>query len=161
MKSECSIVNADRLQLRVVSRMYSGPCPPMLKLKIWFNEKVVLAEGARQLLSEIIHVIQELFSYPHCAILLVDDKQQQLNVGASIGYREEVVQNFRVAIGAEGITGWVAEHKKPLYVPDVQKDSRYIEGIVNGRSEIAVPLLIGRRLIGVLDVESEELDAFT
>jgi PAS domain S-box-containing protein len=81
-------------------------------------------------------------------------------VVASSGYREESVRNFRAAIGTEGITGWVAQHKKPLYVPDVQKDPRYIEGIVNGRSEIAVPLLIGRKLIGVLDVEREEPNSF-
>jgi PAS domain S-box-containing protein len=128
---------------------------------IWFNEKTVLAEGARQLLSEIIHVTHELFNYPHCAILLVDELQRQLYVVASSGYREEVVQNLKVAIGTQGITGWVAQHKKPLYVPDVQKDPRYIEGIKNGRSEIAVPLLIGRKLIGVLDVERELPEAFT
>jgi PAS domain S-box-containing protein len=128
---------------------------------IWFNRKAVEAAGARQLLSEIIHVLQELFSYPHCAILLVDDAEKQLFVVAASGYREEVVRHFRVAIGTEGITGWVAKHKRPLYVADVQKDPRYIEGIVNGRSEIAVPLLIGKKLIGVLDVEREEPDAFT
>ena len=128
---------------------------------IWFNEKAVLAEGARQLLGEIIHVTHELFNYPHCAILLVDELQRQLYVVASSGYREEAVQNLRLTIGTQGITGWVAQHKKPLYVPDVQKDPRYIEGIVNGRSEIAVPLLIGRKLIGVLDVEKEAPDAFT
>jgi PAS domain S-box-containing protein len=128
---------------------------------IWFNEKALLAEGTKQLLCQIIHVIQELLSSPHCAILLADDLEQQLYVVASSGYREESVQNFRVAIGTAGITGWVAQHKKPLYVPDVQRDPRYIEGIVNGRSEIAVPLLIGRKLIGVLDVEREDPDSFT
>jgi PAS domain S-box-containing protein len=43
----------------------------------------------------------------------------------------------------------------------VRKDSRYIQGVVRGRSEIAVPLLIGKQLIGVLDVESPRLNAFT
>jgi len=128
---------------------------------IWFNEKAVLAEGARQLLGEIIHVTHEVFNYPHCAILLVDELQRQLYVVASSGYREEAVQNLRVTIGTQGITGWVAQHKKPLYVPDVQKDPRYIEGIENGRSEIAVPLLIGKKLIGVLDVEREQPEAFS
>jgi PAS domain S-box-containing protein len=129
-------------------------------IMIWFNEKALLAVGTKQLLSQIIHVIKELLSSPHCAILLADDLEQQLYVVASSGYREESVRNFRAAIGTEGITGWVAQHKKPLYVPDVQKDPRYIEGIVNGRSEIAVPLLIGRKLIGVLDVEREEPNSF-
>jgi PAS domain S-box-containing protein len=127
----------------------------------WFRERAVIAAGAKQLLGEIIRVIQELFNYPHCAILLADNSRQELYVVASSGYRKQVLGNFRITIGKEGITGWVAKHKKALYVPDVRKDSRYIEGIIDGRSEIAVPLLIGRELIGVLDVESENTNAFT
>jgi PAS domain S-box-containing protein len=127
----------------------------------WFKEKAVVSAGAKQLLSEIIRIIQELFDNPHCAILLPDIQQELLYVVSSTGYRKEVLRNFRIAIGREGITGWVAKHKRPLYVPDVRKDRRYIQGVIRGRSEIAVPLLIGKKLIGVLDVESQKLDAFT
>jgi two-component system NtrC family sensor kinase len=117
--------------------------------------------GAGQLLDEILRVIQELFHYPHCAILLVDETGQQLCLRASRGYRKQVLRDFRIAIGKEGITGWVAAHKKPLVVPDVLHDPRYIQGVVRGRSEVAVPLLIGKQLIGVLDVESEKPNAFS
>ncbi|MCI0420009.1 MAG: PAS domain S-box protein, partial [Acidobacteria bacterium] len=79
----------------------------------------------------------------------------------SRGYRKQVWRNFRIAIGKEGITGWVAAHRKPAVVPDVRRDPRYIQGIIHGRSEIAVPLLIGKQLIGVLDVESEKINAFS
>lgn len=117
--------------------------------------------GARRLLSEILRVIQELLNYPHCAILLVDESGKELYVEASRGYRKKVIRNFRIAIGKEGVTGWVAARKKPLIVPDVLKDPRYIQGVIRGHSEIAVPLLIGDNLIGVLDVESEKPNAFT
>ncbi|PYV43879.1 MAG: hypothetical protein DMG06_08960 [Acidobacteria bacterium] len=127
----------------------------------WFKEKVFVSSGAKQLLGEIVRVLQELFNYPHCAILLADSSQELLYVVSSSGYRKRVLHNFRITIGKEGITGWVAKHKKPLYVPDVRKDPRYIEGVAHGRSEIAVPLLIGKKLIGVLDVESQKLGAFT
>ena len=127
----------------------------------WFKEKAVVSAGAKQLLSEIIRIIQELFNHPHCAILLADSSQKLLYVVSSSGYRKQVLHNFRIAIGKEGVTGWVAKHRRPLYVPDVRKDRRYIQGVVHGRSEIAVPLLIGKRLIGVLDVESPKLNAFT
>ena len=72
-----------------------------------------------------------------------------------------MLYDFRITIGKEGVTGWVAQHKKPLYVPDVRQDPRYIQGVVRGRSEIAVTLLIGKQLIGVLDVESQKVNAFT
>jgi two-component system NtrC family sensor kinase len=105
--------------------------------------------------------LQELFNYPHAAILLVDESGQELVLVASSGYRREVERNFKILIGGEGITGWVARQKKPLYVPDVRKDPRYIRGVLRGRSEMAVPLLSGKKLIGVLDVESEQPDAFS
>lgn len=127
----------------------------------WFNEKVTMTSGSRQLLEKMIRVLQELFSYPHAAILLVDEPRKELYVMASSGYRREVLRDFRIAIGKEGITGWVAQHKKALYVPDVRQDARYIKGVIRGRSEIAVPLLIGKTLIGVLDVESEKPEAFS
>src|SRR6266850_5928865 len=127
----------------------------------WFKEKAVVSAGAKQLLSEIIRIIQELFNHPHCAILLADSSRKLLYVVSSSGYRKQVLHDFRITIGEEGVTGWVAKHKKPLYVPDVRKDPRYIQGVVRGRSEIAAPLLIGKQLIGVLDVESPRLNAFT
>jgi PAS domain S-box-containing protein len=127
----------------------------------WFKEKTVVSAGAKQLLGEIVRIIQELFSHPHCAILLADSSQKLLYVVSSSGYRKQVLHDFRITIGKEGVTGWVAQHKKPLYVPDVRQDPRYIQGVVRGRSEIAVPLLIGKQLIGVLDVESPKVNAFT
>lgn len=67
---------------------------------------------------------------------------------------------FSLKIG-EGVTGWVAEHKIPLVVPDVQKDPRYLPGLVGGRSELAVPMLKGEELIGVLNIEDPKVNAFT
>ncbi len=126
-----------------------------------FQNSAVVPAGAEKLLSEILRVIQDIFHYPHCAILLADETGQQLHLKASRGYRREVLHNFRIAVGKEGITGWVAAHRKPAMVLDVRRDPRYIEGVVHGRSEIAVPLLIGKQLIGVLDVESEKPKAFS
>lgn len=126
-----------------------------------FQNHAAIPAGAEHLLSEILRVVQDLFRYPHCAILLADETGQHLYLKASRGYRRQVLRNFCIKVGKEGITGWVAAHRKPAVVPDVRRDPRYIEGVVHGRSEIAVPLLIGRQLIGVLDVESEKPRAFS
>src|SRR5262245_47437113 len=121
----------------------------------------MLPAGAAKLLDELLRVIRDLFHYPHAAILLSDEAGKYLFLQASRGYRKQRRRDFRILIGKEGITGWVASHRKPLVVPDVRRDSRYIQGIAEGRSEIAVPLLIGKRLIGVLDVESRKVNAFS
>ncbi|MFN8009068.1 MAG: ATP-binding protein [Terriglobia bacterium] len=127
----------------------------------WFRNKSTLPPAAKQLLDEILQVIQELFNTPHCAILLADPAGKKLYLEAARGYRRRSRKDFSLTIGKQGITGWVAARRRSLYVPEVRKDPRYIEGIVGGESEIAVPLLMGRQLIGVLDIESEKPRAFT
>jgi sigma-B regulation protein RsbU (phosphoserine phosphatase) len=61
----------------------------------------------------------------------------------------------------EGLVGWAALHKEPLLVSDVSKDPRYIRLVEDVRSELVIPMLIKDRCIGVFDLESPELNAFT
>ena len=60
-----------------------------------------------------------------------------------------------------GITGWAATHRRTLRVNNVQEDPRYIEGSANTRSEMAIPLIYRSELLGVLNVESEQTNAYT
>jgi sigma-B regulation protein RsbU (phosphoserine phosphatase) len=57
--------------------------------------------------------------------------------------------------------GWAALHKEPVLVADVSQDARYINLVPDVRSELVIPMLIKDRCIGVFDLESPELDAFT
>lgn len=114
-----------------------------------------------QLLDEISRVIVGSFGYLNCAILLVEEKTNQLYVKASRGFPEDWARNLRLKIGEEGIAGWVAHTGQPLVAGDVSKDPRYIRGIEECKSEIAVPLKLKDRVIGVLDAESDQLFAFT
>jgi PAS domain S-box-containing protein len=111
-------------------------------------------------LDHMMHILRESFGYIHCAILLVDEDSNELYVKAGSGYSTKDVENLRLKVGNEGITGWVAATGRPLYVPDVQKDPRYVAGMKEVRSEIALPLKIGEKILGVLNVESTELGAF-
>jgi sigma-B regulation protein RsbU (phosphoserine phosphatase) len=61
----------------------------------------------------------------------------------------------------EGIVGHAALHKEVVLVPDVSKDPRYIQAVEDVRSELVVPLLLKDRCVGVFDLESPELDAFS
>jgi sigma-B regulation protein RsbU (phosphoserine phosphatase) len=61
----------------------------------------------------------------------------------------------------EGLVGWAAQHKEAVLVSDVSTDARYISLVEDVRSELVVPMLIKDRCIGVFDLESPELDAFT
>ena len=61
----------------------------------------------------------------------------------------------------EGLVGYAALHREPVLAPDVSKDPRYIKVVEDVRSELAVPMLLKDRCIGVFDLESPELDAFS
>lgn len=119
----------------------------------------------KELLDEILDVLLHLKSMRGviaCALLLKDPTTNTLYIEAARNYPEEVQQETRIKIGSKkGITGIVAATGEPLIVPDVKKDRRYIKGIIDGRAEIAVPLKVRGEVIGVLDVESPEPNAFT
>ena len=112
-----------------------------------------------QLLKNILQHLKETFDFLNISVLLVDEEQQTLYTHASISYSPED-NNLRLKIGKDGITGHVAESKRMYYSPDVQKDNYYVAGNNKTRSEVCFPLLIGERLIGVLDVESARVDGF-
>ncbi len=114
-----------------------------------------------QLLENILEVLQRSLGYSHCAILLPDEETGELFIKAARGYLQAVGEGLRIKIGQEeGITGWVATNRVPLNVPDVAKDDRYVGSAEEIKSEIAVPMLVGERVMGVLDVQSTEVNAF-
>jgi signal transduction histidine kinase/uncharacterized protein YigA (DUF484 family) len=111
-----------------------------------------------QVLEKVLDILHKSFGYLNCAILLVDEETGELEVKAARGYLRETVGKVRLKIG-EGIVGWVAAYKTLLNVPDVTQDSRYI-GMEKTKSEVAVPMIAGDRVIGVLDVQRSEVNAF-
>jgi phosphoserine phosphatase RsbU/P len=66
----------------------------------------------------------------------------------------------RVKLGV-GLVGYAALHKEAVLVPDVESDPRYIKVVDDARSELVIPLMLKDRCIGVFDLESPELDAFS
>lgn len=94
------------------------------------------------------------------SLLLRKDKKRYLEVAVARGAYPQEVKKIRVPIG-QGITGWVAKNREPLVVPNVLLEPRYIETPEAIYSEMAVPLTVGDKLIGVISVDSSEINAFT
>ena len=92
-------------------------------------------------------------------ILLVDKDKRMLEVKASMGYSEDIT-TMKIEVG-KGVTGWVAAHRRSLRIRDVREDSRYIETSANTRSELAIPLIYRNEILGVINVESEQTDAYS
>ena len=112
-----------------------------------------------QLLDTILTSVQDIFNLDNCAILLFDTGTGALRIEAARGYRPDMVERFQARPG-EGITGHVFENGEPLLVNDVRKWAGYVEGVQGASSEMAAPLRLEDRVIGVLDAESKTEDAF-
>ncbi|MCH2581076.1 MAG: sigma 54-interacting transcriptional regulator [Planctomycetes bacterium] len=79
---------------------------------------------------------------------------------ASRGLGQDVGDKVALRVG-EGITGWVAKHGEALGVPDVRKEDRYIMVKEHIRSELAVPMILDKRVVGVISVDSTRKDNFS
>ena len=99
------------------------------------------------------------FEDTRVAIALLDQESDTLQVIANAGFPPGV-DDAHIPMG-EGITGWVAQHGEPVLVPDVRLDPRYIELDSDTRSELCLPLATGSLVIGILNVESPQPNAFT
>ena len=114
-----------------------------------------------ELLLQAVTLVRASFDYFAVGILLVEGAELVLRASTL-----EIVQahskKFRLTIGTQGICGWVAASGRPLLVGDVRREPRYVEidGVTHTRSELAVPIRRGERVIGVLDMQSSQLDAF-
>jgi len=131
-------------------------------------EKEVLLEISRTLsarleLDDVIEVIlrslRQVVDYDAAAIYLVSDSTRELELVREIGYPEGSENAFRLQIG-QGVVGWVAKTSEAAIVPDVADDPRYVVARVETRSELAAPLIVEGRTIGVFNLESDLEDAY-
>jgi phosphoserine phosphatase RsbU/P len=111
-----------------------------------------------ELFTRIAQLTKRVIDYRTFGILLLN-ADGELEMKLAVQYGEKVAVP-RVRLG-EGLVGYAALHKEPVLVGDVSRDPRYINVVPDVRSELAIPLLIKDRCIGVVDLESPELDAFS
>jgi len=127
-----------------------------------------LAEVAREfgsildldeLLTRIVGLARRVIDYRTFGLLLLNEETGELEMKTAVRYGNNAVPQ-RIKLGT-GLVGYAALHKEPVFVPDVSSDPRYIKVVEDARSELVIPLMIKDRCIGVFDLESPELNAFT
>ena len=111
-------------------------------------------------LRRVAELVRKVIDYEIFGILLLNEKSQELYFRFSVGYSRETSERLRIKVG-EGVTGAAAQRREAVLVGDVSADSRYISVLPNVRSELAVPLIIKNRVIGVIDIESPQPNHFT
>jgi sigma-B regulation protein RsbU (phosphoserine phosphatase) len=110
------------------------------------------------LLTRTSELVRAVIHYRIFAILLLNDRTHELRMRFQIGHTPQV-ERTRIPLG-KGVVGQVALTRQPVLLNDVSSSGDYIPAAPDVRSELAVPLIAKNRLIGVMDLESEEADYF-
>lgn len=111
-------------------------------------------------LRELQQILHEEMRYPHVVIGFTDANGVMRPL-CSYGF-PNAIQERLMAVPAQGIVGWVMAHAQSLCVGDTRTDPRYYAALETTRSEMCAPILAcDGRVIGVIDVESPKVNAFT
>ncbi len=111
-------------------------------------------------LRRVAELVRKVIDYEIFAILLLNERTQELRFRFQIGYPREYADRTRIKVG-QGVTGRAAQLRQAVLVEDVTKEDGYIEAIPNVRSELAIPLIVKNRVIGVIDLEARAPGYFT
>lgn len=152
---------ADQLAVAVInSELFADTQEHLSQHRLLHHVTTAAASGTtlEEALNSAAQGLQVTLGGDRVIIMLADKERQVLTVKAFAGYSEEVGK-LEVAFG-EGITGWVAANLQPQRINDVTLDPRYMEIGSNVRSELVVPLTYRGELLGVLNVESDEVGAY-
>lgn len=132
----------------------------LLTLLMEVGEQITSTLDLEVLMVRIAELVKRVINYKVFAILLLNDKTQELRIRSSVGHPEERVRELRIKVG-KGIVGRAVQEHRSILVNDVRSEPSYIESMPSIQSELAVPLILKNRVIGVIDLEAETADFFT
>jgi GAF domain-containing protein/HAMP domain-containing protein len=136
-----------------------------IRAAVDIGNTVASLRDINELLPQITQLVSERFGFYHVGIFLISEDQQYavLRAANSPGGRRMLARHHQLKIGETGIVGYVAKQKLPRIALDVGEDASYFNNpdLPQTRSEMALPILSAGNLIGVLDVQSTQPQAFT
>ncbi len=131
------------------------------------SRQVAAIMDLEELFQQVVDRIQASFGYDHVQVFTTAADGSDVVFRASTNRQSAAWREagYRLRVGQEGIIGWVAAQQQPALVNDVSKEPRYLVArhgaLDRTRAELAVPLMVEDRVLGVLDVQSNHADAFT
>jgi GAF domain-containing protein/HAMP domain-containing protein len=154
------------LEQRVAERTADlGQRSVQLKAAAHVAREAAAIRDVELLLGETVRLISDRFGFYHAGIFLLDDPGEYavLRAASSEGGQRMLDRRHKLKIGEVGIVGWVAGSGQSRITLDVGTDAVFFDNpdLPHTRSEMALPLKVHERTIGVLDVQSTEEAAFT
>jgi serine phosphatase RsbU (regulator of sigma subunit) len=144
------------------ARLFGEAERKRLESSLLYKLSVSLAKplDLKDVLQEILTSVEKLVPYDAAALFVLDRKSQLLVSEVHRGYEPDREDKLLLKLD-EGISGWAARHKTGVISPDTSKDSRYVAAREKTRSELVAPMLSGGKVIGLFNLESDTLNAFT
>lgn len=137
-------------QLRVVSEV---------------SKQITSILDLRQLMRQVAELIHARFGYPYVHLFTVHPNRRQIHYEAGSGARSDALEGYVIDLDEpEGIIPWVARNGQTILANDVEREPRYQPSPLppaNTRSELTVPLVFSGQVLGVLDVQSDRVNAFS
>lgn len=126
---------------------------------------IALLQDLEDLLPEITRLISERFNFYHVGIFLLDDKQEYaiLRAANSEGGRRMLNRQHKLKVESSSLVGYASIQKQARIALDVGADAVFFSNpdLPETCSEMALPMLVGSRVTGVLDVQSTQPSAFS
>ena len=127
--------------------------------------EIATSENLDDLLDKSADMIRDTFGFYHAGIFLVDEKKEYAVLRSATGEAGRIMlaRNHRLKVGEVGIVGYVVSRGEPRITMDVLQDSFHFKNPIlpETRAEMAIPMLMGSEIMGALDVQSTQPNAFT
>lgn len=137
------------------------PRPDVLQALRDVSRRLVETRSLETLIWNLARSLGVDFGFPDCVIYLREGNElvQRAAHGPKSPADRNIADPIRIPFG-QGITGTCAASARSILVPDVRLDPRYIADLGGGLCELAVPIVYGDQVLGVIDTEAEEVGYF-
>jgi signal transduction histidine kinase/putative methionine-R-sulfoxide reductase with GAF domain/CheY-like chemotaxis protein len=126
-----------------------------------FSRKLSKSLNVQEVLKTAADSIQEAFGYQLVAVFQFEAEKHIFHIGYQAAFNGKMLPPEFTVPEDRGLLGMTVNFRKTIYSPDVHSDTNYILAVPDVRSEVCIPIIVGEKVIGVLDVESLRLDDFT
>jgi len=151
MQLKSIIDNIDKMEINELKKRIVN-----LTLAYQISQELLSTNELEKLLAVLLDRVSSVLRVEIGSLMLVDKMQKELRIKAAKGLKEEIIRQTKVKLG-EGISGWVAKELKPLLIEDLAKYPQFTKrgGKYSTDSLLTVPLIAGKELIGVLNVNNK------
>lgn len=167
-RSALNFLSKDRAELeKQVEERNAGLIKKTEQLRAasFISRQTADLQDLQSLLDAVVNLVTDQFSFYHAGIFIVNEKGESaiLQAASSEGGKKMIENGHALQVGSQGIVGYAASQKKPRIALDVGTDAVYFNNphLPKTRSEVALPLIIRNKVIGILDIQSQQPSAFS